>query len=111
MGGSELTGLLERRDFAGAKRWALAKGPEGLAKEFPSLGPVEKLAAFKLLDAKPAMELFDKLSFDDQYFVFSGFDRGSIAPLTEGSNAARTWFVQLGDAEYRAMLDRMFKRP
>ena len=72
---------LRRRDFAPLKR-SLARMPAAdLARLWPDLAAMEKLAIFKLLDGRRAEELFARLRFDEQYFLLGGFELGAIAPL------------------------------
>ncbi len=75
---------LRRRDFASLKRSLARASSSTLARDWPALAPMDKLAIFKLLDEAPLLDLFANLPFEEQYFLLGGFEMGSIAPLLSG---------------------------
>lgn len=98
--------LLVEKDYVALEK----RLSEGRAKELAAvlrgLEPLDKLVAFKLLDAVRAMEVFQALPFDEKYLLFSGFPLQAIAPvLEELPPAPRRAFVQLPREDY----DRMFR--
>ena len=100
--------LLAQRDYVRLKARLGGLTLEDLRREWAGLEPLQKLAVFKLLGPDAAMRLFAQLGFDDKYLVFSGFEPGSVAPLTEDlSPARRSIFEKLGPDAYREMLRRL----
>ncbi|MHB2025716.1 MAG: hypothetical protein ACYCPQ_03615 [Elusimicrobiota bacterium] len=73
---------------------------------WPDLEPMTKLAVFKLLAPSRAMSLYDKLSFPDRYFIFSGFHAATIAPILESLPiSARKLFGKLSRWHYEKMFE------
>ncbi|MBI5199947.1 MAG: hypothetical protein HY925_00035 [Elusimicrobia bacterium] len=105
MGGSELIALLDQSDYPLLKSRLSGGVP---AAEWRKLSPLRKLAVFKLLSPDAAMAFFSKLDFADKYLIFSGFEHGSIAPLTEGlPPGRRALFEKLGSDAYGEMLRQL----
>ncbi len=97
-----LAELIESKDYPLLKSRLTGGVP---ADEWAKLSPMQKLAVFKLLSPEAALEFFKTLSFEDKYLVFSGFEPGSIAPLTEELSAGRrALFEKLGRDAYGEML-------
>ena len=104
---SDVKKLLAAKEYAGLERLLSEAPAAGAASLWPGLSPMERLVAFKLLDAAKAMEVFEALPFDDRYFVLCGFPLQSIAPVLEDlTPVQRRPFVQLP----RALEERMFRR-
>lgn len=99
--------LLRARDYA-ALEAALARAPlADLAAAWTKLSPLDKLTAFKLLDAPRALEFYSGLEFKEKYLLLCGFPLQSIAPVLEGlPPAQKRRFVQLP----REFYDRMFRQ-
>lgn len=104
---AQVSRLLEAKDYAGLES-ALAGAPlADVAQLWSQLEPMQKLVCFKVMDAPRALELYEALSFDDQYFLLCGFPLQSIAPVLQGlTPAQRRSFVSLP----RDFYDRMFRR-
>jgi hypothetical protein len=102
-----LTQLLSARDFA-ALEAALSLAPlDGLPDWWRELSPLDRLVAFKLLDAPRALEFYGRLSFKEKYFLLCGFPLQSIAPVLEDlPPGQKRRFVQLP----REFYDRMFRQ-
>ena len=76
-----------------------------LAGLWPGLKPVEKLVLFKLMESKPAMELYRALPFEEKYFLLLGHPAGSVAPAIEGlAPAVRRLFAEKPEGFYDRML-------
>jgi Mg/Co/Ni transporter MgtE len=92
-------------DFAPLRAW-LARADRGeLARDWPRLAPLEKLAAFKLMDAVSALQFYRSLPYRERYFLFCGLPLQSIAPLIADAPASvRRLFVQLPAKSQGAML-------
>lgn len=100
--------LVEEADYPRLKARLGGLSPAQLKKDWVDLSPLRKLAVFKLLAPADAMAFFATLDFEDKYFVFSGLEHGSIAPLTEAlSPGRRALFEKLGPDAYREMLRQL----
>ena len=74
-------------------------------RAWKELKPMEKVVLFKLMEPKPAMRFYDALPPDEKYFLFTAFDPGSIAPITEDlSPRLRSLFHRLTEECYEHML-------
>jgi hypothetical protein len=93
------------------RAWLAQADRRGLARTWPLLAPLHKLAAFKLMDAASAMDFYRALPYRERYFLFSGFPLQSIAPLiAEAPASVRRLFVQLPARFYGAMLEDLGRR-
>lgn len=103
----KISELLRRRDYAAVENALQTADLGALAQEWADLAPLERLVAFKLLDAPRALDLYERLPFKDKYHLLCGFPLQSIAPVLEGLPLGeRRRFVQLP----REFYDRMFRR-
>jgi Mg/Co/Ni transporter MgtE len=103
--------LLRRRDFASLKRSLAQASGSALARDWPTLAPMDKLAVFKLLDEARGLDLFARLPFEEQYFLLGGFETGSIAPLLSGLSAdERALFRDFPRSLYGRMIELMKKK-
>ena len=75
--------LLKDRECRSLKDMLSRAEAEKLAALWPELEPMEKLACYKLLASEKAWALFQRLSFEDRYFLFSGFPLECISPILE----------------------------
>lgn len=98
--------LLAAKDYAGLEALLAGAAVSELAALWPELEPMERLVAFKVMDAPRALELYEALPFDHRYFLLCGFPLQSIAPVIAAlPPAGRRPFVQLPRDYY----DRMFR--
>lgn len=102
--------LLKRKEFAALESELAATPIPALLRFWNALNPLERLVAFKLLDAPRALELFEKAPLEEKYFLFGGFPLAAIAPVLEGLPLMqKRHFIQLPRAiyerMYRALLD------
>lgn len=103
----QLGRLFEEKSYSELKKALAAMDDEPLASAWPQLGPLEKLAFFKLMDPPRALAFYGGLSFKEKYFLLCGFPLNSIAPLLEGLEAGqRRLFHQMP----RDFYDRMFRQ-
>ena len=93
-----------RRDLAGLARAVRAAGPETLVSAWPSLSPLERLAAFKTLSRRDAYAAFAGLDADGRWLAYLGASRRSVAPLLDGAPKASLRLLRTPSAaERRAM--------
>lgn len=93
-----------RRDLAALARAVRAAGPQTLVSAWPSLAPLERLAAFKTLSLRGAQAAFAGLDDDGRWLAYLGAPRRSVAPLLEGvPRGALRRLRTPGPAERRAM--------
>lgn len=74
-----------RRDLPGLASAVRAAGPKTLVSAWPSLSPLERLAAFKTLSRRDAAAAFAGLDGDGRWLAYLGASRRSVAPLLEGA--------------------------
>jgi Mg/Co/Ni transporter MgtE len=97
--------LIRAGAFASLRDWLRRADRAELARLWPRLAPLHKLAAFKLMDAVSALAFYRGLPYRERYFLFCGFPLQSIAPLIADAPAsARRLFVQLPAKSQGAML-------
>lgn len=107
MDSRRLLELLRARDFAALEAELSLAPLDALASWWPQLSPLDKLVAFKLLDAPRALDFYTRLSFKEKYFLLCGFPLQSIAPVLEGlAPGQKRHFVQLP----REFYDKMFRQ-
>lgn len=93
-----------RRDLAALARAVRAAGPDALVSAWPSLTPLERLAAFKTLSRRGARTAFAGLDEGGRWLAYLGAPRASAAPLLEGASpASRRLLRTPGAAELAAM--------
>ena len=103
----EITRLCRERDYAGLETLLADAELAVLLKFWPRLPPLDRLVAFKLLDAGRALEFYTLAPFKEKYFLFSGFSVNSIAPVLEDlPPLERRRFTPLP----REFYDRMFRK-
>ncbi|MEK7382184.1 MAG: hypothetical protein AAB262_02750 [Elusimicrobiota bacterium] len=73
-----------RRDLPGLARAVRSAGPKMLVSAWPSLSPLERLAAFKSLSRRGAHTAFALLDGDGRWLAYLGAPLQSVAPLLEG---------------------------
>lgn len=93
---------LRAKDYAALEKELAACRLDDLARAWAPMNAMDKLVAFHLLDAPRALELYEKLPFDEKYFLLGGFSLQSIAPILE---TTKHRFVPLPRDYY----DRMFR--
>ncbi len=93
-----------RRDLTGFARAARAAGPEGLAAAWPRLRPLERVAAFRALDARAAAALFAALPPDGKWLAYLGAVSEGAAPLMEGAAPAAARRLRRASAAERAAM-------
>jgi len=92
------------RDLAALARVVRAAGPETLVSAWPSLTPLERLAAFKTLARRDAQAAFSGLDDAGRWLAYLGAPRQSVAPLLEGASiGSRRLLRTPSAAERRAM--------
>ncbi|HAH07238.1 MAG TPA: hypothetical protein DCM05_12070 [Elusimicrobia bacterium] len=103
--------LAAYRKLISAKRYArlsatLARAKaEEMALSWTRLKPLEKLVLFKLMDAEPALALYQALPFEEKYFLLLGHPTDSVAPMIEGlSPGVRRLFCRKPSGFYDRML-------
>lgn len=102
-----LTELLRARDFAALEAELSLAPLDELPGWWRELAPLDRLVAFKLLDAPRALDFYGRLDFKEKYFLLCGFPLQSIAPvLEELPLGQKRHFVQLP----REFYDRMFRQ-
>lgn len=62
-----------------------AAGPVALARAWPKLRPVERVAAFRALAPRDAAKAFAALSGDGKWLAYLGEVSEGAAPLLEGA--------------------------
>ncbi|MDE1976192.1 MAG: hypothetical protein KGL04_03965 [Elusimicrobia bacterium] len=106
----DLESAVARKNFPVLAQELSHAPPEALVALWPTLKPMTKLAAFKLLSPDRAIALYERLGFDEKYFVFCGFAPASIAPLLEDvPPAERKIFTELPRWHYDRMLDLLLR--
>ena len=99
--------LLKAREVAALEAELTDAALPELVAVWMQLGALDKLVAFKLLDAPRAMELYALLPYREKYYLFCGFPLQSIAPVLEAlAPRERRCFVQLP----REFYDTMFRQ-
>jgi hypothetical protein len=99
-----LRSAANRRDLHGFAREARAAGPSGILRAWPRLRPVERVAAFRALDARGAKELFAALPADGKWLAYLGSVSEGASPLLEGASAAQRRLLRCASsAEKSAM--------
>lgn len=101
----ELRRLLAEKSFLRLKRKLEAIDCESLAGCWDGFEGLAKLILFKLLKPAKALRLYERLSFESQYFLFCGFELQTIAPVLEDlSGKTCRLFHKLPEAYYDKML-------
>jgi ribosomal-protein-alanine N-acetyltransferase len=77
-----------RRDLRGVVRTARAAGPAAIARAWPRLNPVERVAAFRSFAPREARALFEVLPAEGKWLAYLGETSEGAAPLLEGARGA-----------------------
>jgi hypothetical protein len=75
-------------DVGALARAARAAGPDELARAWPKLPAVGRVAAFRALDARAAAKLFAALPYEARWIAYLGCLSEGAATLLEGATAA-----------------------
>ena len=98
---------MARGDYRELKRLLLHEDLDPLRRGWSGLDFMGKAVLFKLMEPNAAMEFYRRLPFEEKYFLFCAFDRGSIAPVLEDlPPRMRSLFHHLPKECY----DEMFRR-
>jgi hypothetical protein len=103
---SAVRSALARRDVVALARAARAAGPEALARAWPALSSVGRVAAFRALDARAAAALFAALPDDGRWLAYLGATSEGAAPLLEGARAPARRLLRRFSARERAAMRR-----
>ena len=99
-----MRGALARRDVPALVRAARSAGPVALARAWPALTAVGRVAAFRALDARAAAKLFAALPNDARWLAYLGTTSEGAAPLLERAPAsARRLLRRFSARELAAM--------
>ena len=105
-----MTELKEWRRLLRAGRYEelkarLSRGGPPPAEAWKELGPIEKLALFKLMEPRRALAFYGSLDFREKYFLLCGYELGSLAPVLEGLDPKRRLlFLEFPPGAYDRML-------
>ena len=100
--------LLKKRRYQTLKDFLSTTSAGDIAALWMPLEPMEKLAAFKLLDGAKAMALYGRLSFEERYFLFCGFPLETLAPILEDmSEKDKKIFRRPSPKLYQKMLQQV----
>jgi len=97
---------LARRDVRALARAAREAGPDVLARAWPKLPPLGRVAAFRALDARAAARAFAALSADGRWLAYLGSSSEGAAPLLEGASAAAKRSLRRPSSRERAAMRR-----
>lgn len=95
-----------RRDLRAFARAARAAGPDALARAWPRLRPVERVAAFRALDARGAKALYARLPAEGRWLAYLGEVSEGAAPLLEGAPRSGARLLRRATAAERAAMRR-----
>lgn len=99
-----LRSAVSRRDLRALARAAREAGPEALVSAWPRLRPLERVAAFRALDAKAAAAAFSGLSADGKWLAYLAEESEGAAPLLEGARPAEAKLLRRASARERAAM-------
>lgn len=101
-----LRSAANRRDLHGFARAARAAGPEGLLRAWPRLRPVERVAAFRALDARGAKQLFAALPADGKWLAYLGEVSEGASPMLEGVTVAQKRLLRRASSTERTAMKK-----
>ena len=101
---------VSRRDIVGLSRAVRSAGPDVLIRAWPKLRPLERVAAFRALDARAAAEVFAALPPDGKWLAYLGEVSEGAAPLLEGAKKKETRLIRRASARERAAMRRELAR-
>jgi Mg/Co/Ni transporter MgtE len=97
--------LIADKAFLVIRRELKAIDFDVLSECWPEFTPLEKLVLFKLQTPANALDFYEGLEADEQYFLLSGFEINTIAPLLEDlPEKSRALFQKLPESYYDKML-------
>jgi hypothetical protein len=99
-----LRSAVSRRDFRALARAARAAGPDALARAWPKLRPLERVAAFRALSPRIAAEVFAVLSVEGKWLAYLGEVSEGAAPLLEGARPSDARLLRRASARERAAM-------
>jgi hypothetical protein len=99
-----LRSAVSRRDLRGLSRASRAAGPDALVRVWPRLRPLERVAAFRALDASAAAGLFAALPADGKWLAYLAEISEGAAPLLEGARPADARLLRRASARERAAM-------
>jgi hypothetical protein len=99
-----------RRDPRALSRIARAAGPEALVRAWPRLRPLERVAAFRGLEARAAAAVFKSLDADGRWLAYLGEISEGAAPLLEGARPADARRLRRASPRARAAMRRVLSR-
>ncbi|MFH1282242.1 MAG: magnesium transporter [bacterium] len=79
----EIKDLIKNKEYEQLKKMLKEINPIDLADGWTNFESQEKIIAFKLLDQKRVIEVFEELDFDEQFFIISNFEEKSLGPILE----------------------------
>lgn len=99
-----------RNDVRGIVRAARSAGPDAVAKAWPKLRPVERVAAFRALSPRDAAKLFAALTAEGKWLAYLGEVSEGAAPLLEDGRRSEAKLLRRASkrelAEMRKVLAR-----
>jgi hypothetical protein len=101
---------VSRRDVRGLARAARAAGPDALARAWPRLRPVERVAAFRALSPRAAAKAFSALSADGKWLAYLGEVSEGAAPLLEGARPTETKLLRRASGRELAAMRQALAR-
>jgi hypothetical protein len=105
-----LRSAVSRRDLRALARAARAAGARTLVRAWPGLRPLERVAAFRALDARAASEAFAALPDDGKWLAYLGEASEGAAPLLEGALASDARLLRRAGARERAAMRQALAR-
>ncbi|MDI6641434.1 MAG: hypothetical protein QME68_03875 [Elusimicrobiota bacterium] len=77
----EIKSLIAQKDFTTLKNVVKEIHPVDLAEGWFNFSPEEKIIVFKLLSVRRAVEVFEELEFQDQYFLLERLEEKSATEV------------------------------
>ena len=97
---------VSRRDLRALAAAARAAGPETVVRAWPDLKPLERVAAFRALDARAAAAAFAALPADGKWLAYLGEVSEGAAPLLEGARPGAARLLRRAGTAERARMRR-----
>ncbi|MFH1379758.1 MAG: magnesium transporter [bacterium] len=103
--------FIKEKDYASLKNLLKEISPIDLVDGWGDFNSQEQLLLFKLLDRERAVEVFEELDFEDQYYLLGGIEPGSIGPVLEDLSPedATGFFHRLPEKTVRKLFSIMKK--
>lgn len=99
-----LRSAISRRDLRALSRAVRLAGPETVVLAWPRLRPLERVAAFRSLDARGAARAFFALPADGKWLAYLAEESEGAAPLLEGARPAEAKLLRRASARERAAM-------